>query len=123
LIGKTSAYSDELQAAYAYAHDINITTQSSIDSANMMGTLIRAHMAKMMVNYATQVLGKTPNTSLACTFTDIADQSQELQGYITQACQLGLMGQGITTFDPAGIVTRAQFGTVLSRALYGARYN
>lgn len=30
---------------------------------------------------------------------------------------MGLMGQGITAFDPNGVVTRAQFGTVLSRAL------
>jgi len=43
----------------------------------------------------------------------------ELQGYITQACQMGLMGVGITAFKPNDIVTRAQFGTVLSRALYG----
>ena len=29
------------------------------------------------------------------------------------------MGQGITAFNPKGVVTRAQFGTVLSRALRG----
>jgi hypothetical protein len=42
-----------------------------------------------------------------------------LQGYITEACQLGLMGVGITAFNPNGVVTRAQFGTVLDRVLNG----
>ena len=118
-----ASYSDELQGAYDYAYGIGITTQSSIDSANMYGSLIRAHMAKMMVNYATEVLGKTPDTSATCNFTDVANQSDELKGYITEACQLGLMGVGITAFNPNGVVTRAQFGTVLSRALYGDIYN
>ena len=95
----------------------------SIDSANMNGSLIRAHMAKMMVNYAEWVLWLSPDTSLSCMFTDIANQSTELQWYITQACQLGLMGQGITAFKPNDLVNRAQFGTVLSRALYGDIYN
>ena len=80
-------------------------------------------MAKMMVNYAETVLGKTADASLPCSFTDIADQSSELKGYILKACQLGLMGVGITQFNPNGNVTRAQFGTVLSRAVYGDFYN
>ena len=33
------------------------------------------------------------------------------------------MGQGIDVFDPDGLITRAQFGTVLSRILYGATYD
>jgi len=118
-----ASYSDELQGAYDYAYGIGITTQSSIDSANMYGSLIRSHMAKMMVNYATEVLGQTPDTNVTCEFTDVANESDELQGYITEACQLGLMGVGITAFNPNGVVTRAQFGTVLSRALYGDIYN
>ena len=116
-------YTAELQSAYQYAYSINITTMPSIDQANMYGTLIRSHMAKMMVNYAKNVLGKTPDTSLSCNFTDIADQSTELRGYIKEACQMGLMGQGITAFSPNATVTRAQFGTVLSRALWDDMYN
>ncbi|MEI6672488.1 MAG: hypothetical protein WCL02_03930 [bacterium] len=36
---------------------------------------------------------------------------------------MGLMGVGISKFNPDAVVTRAQFGTVLSRALYGDMYN
>jgi hypothetical protein len=53
-----------------------------------------------------------------CNFTDVAGQSSELQWYIKEACQLGIMWQWITAFSPNAVVTRAQFGTVLSRALW-----
>ncbi len=115
----TAEYTSELQGAYEYAYGVGITTQQTIDSANMYGNLIRSHMAKMMVNYAINILGKTPDTSLPCNFSDIASESEDMQIYIRQSCQLGLMGIGITKFNPSGVVTRAQFGTVLSRALRG----
>ncbi|HBB04410.1 TPA: hypothetical protein DCZ39_06020 [Patescibacteria group bacterium] len=56
-------------------------------------------------------------------FDDVANQSTEMKFYIKLSCQLGLMGVGITDFNPNGGVTRAEFGTVLSRALYGNTYN
>ena len=48
--------------------------------------------------------------------------------YSKLACQLGLMGvnaagKSTTTFNPNEEVNRAQFGTVLSRALWGDKYN
>ena len=86
-----ASYSDELKDAYDYAYSIGITTMDSIDASNMYGTLIRSHMAKMMVNYAKDVLNKTADTSKDCDFTDIASQSTELKGYIVEACQMGLM--------------------------------
>lgn len=122
-ITSAETYTSELQTAYAYAFTIGITTQGTIDSANMYGSLIRSHMAKMMVNYSREILGITPDSSLACNFSDVANESAELKWYIIQACQMGLMGVGITAFNPDDVVTRAQFGTVLSRALYGDIHN
>lgn len=118
-----ASYSDELQGAYDYAYGMGVTTQSSIDTADMYGQLKRSHMAKMMVNYAKEVKGLTADTSKACAFTDVANETAELQGFIKEACQMGIMGQDITAFNPNGIVTRAQFGTVLSRVLYGDANN
>jgi hypothetical protein len=56
------------------------------------------------------------------------NQSQEMQTYAKIACQLGLMGldtngEPVDKFNPKHEVTRAQFGTVLSRALRGDHYN
>lgn len=79
-------------------------------------------MAKMMVNYAVKVLDMQANTGALCEFDDIAGQSTELKLYIKLSCQLGLMGQNISSFRPDEEVTRAQFGTLLSRALYGTQY-
>jgi hypothetical protein len=85
-------------------------------------------MAKMMVMYAKEVLGKTADVSVECSFSDVANQSAELQSFINEACQMGLMGVNndgtpASTFNPNGVVTRAQFGTVLSRAIWGDENN
>ena len=82
----------------------------------------------MMSEYAIKVLGQTPDTSRSCIFSDMQNQSEELKMYAIQACQLGLMGlktdgTPATKFTPTGEVTRAIFGTTLSRALRGEQYN
>lgn len=123
VLGASADYNEELTDAYAYASTIGATTQATIDAANMYGTLIRSHMAKMLSEYAKEVLDRTPDTTKTCLFTDISNESEEMKGYILEACQLGLMGVGITAFNPNGVVTRAEFGTVLSRALYGDANN
>ena len=51
----------------------------TIDQANMNGKLIRAHMAKMMANYATEILNLVPNTGKVCVFDDISGQTEELK--------------------------------------------
>jgi hypothetical protein len=72
-------YDAELIGAYNYAYNVGITTMTPIENANMNGKLIRAHMAKMMSNYATEILELTPDTSKVCDFDDIQDQNAELK--------------------------------------------
>ncbi len=113
-----ATYSDELQDAYNYAYAHKITTMNSIENADMYGSLTRVAMAKMIANYATTVLWLEPDTSATCTFTDVtAALDAQYDNWVTKACQLGLMGQNITAFRPNDLVTRAEFGTTLSRAL------
>ncbi|EKD24573.1 MAG: hypothetical protein ACD_80C00199G0001, partial [uncultured bacterium (gcode 4)] len=127
IIGST--YSQELNDAYQRAYDIGITTMPTIQKADLEGNAYRKHFAKMITEFAIKVLKKQPNTSLACSFIDITKESDEMKFYIKTACQLGLMwwnsdGKSVkTTFDPNNIMTRAEFGTVLSRLLYGNLYN
>jgi len=119
-----ASYSSELEGAYDYAFDNGITTQSSIDNADMYGSLTRIAMAKMIANYAVDVLELTPDTTKECSFPDVSEAlDAQYDNGVTNACQLGLMGVGVTNFDPYGLVNRAQFGTVLSRALYGEDNN
>lgn len=112
-------YSSELQWAYDYAYWMGISTASSIYSADMNWVLLRSHMAKMMVNYAKEVLDKTVDSTKVCFFTDISNQTEEIKWYIIKACQMWLMGNGLKKFNPNWSITKAEFWTVLSRALYG----
>ena len=117
-----ATYSEELQGAYDWAYSKGVTTQSPIDNANMYGAITRAEMAKMLSVYAVEVLGYEADTSKACNFTDIDSVKGDLHDYIIKSCQLGLMGQGITAFRPYDTISRAEFGTALSRTLWGNKY-
>ena len=65
---------------------------------------------------------------MKCNFSDMDIENTEMKFYSKLACQLGLMGLDanglqVSTFSPNDEVTRAQFGTVLSRTLRGNQYN
>jgi hypothetical protein len=57
------------------------------------------------------------------------DATDEEKAYVKLGCQLEIMGMesdGITpmkNFMPERIVNRAQFGTTLSRLIFGRKYN
>ena len=100
----------------------------TIQQAHLDDGLIRKDLAKMMVNFASKELHMVPNTGLACNFTDMDNETIERQTYARLACQMGLMGvdangQASSFFTPNGLVTRAQFATTLSRALWGSTFN
>jgi hypothetical protein len=100
----------------------------TIQGANMNGTITRRSLAKMMTEFAIKILKVKPDTTLACSYSDIGNETAEMKFYIKTACQLGLMGlksNGTpdTKFNPKDNVTIAQFGTVLSRLLYDGRHN
>ena len=112
-----SEYTTELQEAYNWAYKNWVTTQPTIDTANMKWKITREEMAKMISNYAVNILGKTPDTTKSCYFVD-SNINPDLVEYVTESCQLWLMGQWVTSFRPKDSVTRAEFWTVLSRALW-----
>ena len=126
-----SNYTDEQKWAYLYAYMKWITTMCPISTANLDGYLHRDEFAKMISVYAINVVWREPNYSKKwCDqFNDVAGDTPELQSYMKLACQLELMwmhADGVTpkaAFDPYSIVTRAEFGTVFSRLLFGDMYN
>jgi hypothetical protein len=82
----------------------------------------------MISQFAINVLHKQPNELAKCEFYDMSKESLEMQYYAQLACRLGIMGlQSDGTpnvvFAPNAVVTRAQFGTMLSRLLYGNANN
>jgi len=102
--------------AYYWAFNNWITTQESVKSANLGWYITREEMAKMISNYATNILWKTPDTTKTCLFSD-SNINPNLVSFVTESCQLWLMGQWVISFRPKDSVTRAEFWTVLSRTL------
>jgi hypothetical protein len=126
-----SNYSSELKVAYIYSYMYGITTMCPVNEANLDGYLYRNHFAKMISEFAVNVLWKEPELwkSGCDDFDDINWDTQELKWFMKTACELWLMwlhSDWITpkkSFDPDVLVTRAQFGTVFSRLLFWDKYN
>ena len=117
----TSTYSTEFQQAYEFAHENGITTKSTIESAQMNWKLTRIAMAKMLSQYAINVLGKEPDTTQNIKFNDVSDKrNADYDNWVTLAYQLWIMWQNMkdNNFRPDDEVTRAEFATALSRLLY-----
>jgi predicted alpha/beta hydrolase family esterase len=123
MVTGAATYSDELQGAYDYAYSQGITTMSSIDNANMYGDLTRGQLSKMISQWAEKEMGVAVDETAVCSFTDTDKAEGDLGTYVVKACKMGLMGQGIEKFRPGDKVTRGEFGTVLSRAIWGDKYN
>lgn len=122
----------EVISAYNWAKQYGITTIQTRDKARLDQPLLRAELAKMMVNFSLEVMWKTITPQWSCTIESFKDYNQldsEEKIYVKQACDLQIMWWKndkkslIEYFNPHKPVSRAEFGTVLSRFLYGNTYN
>ena len=125
---RNSIYSEELDNAYRFACENRITTKPTIQEAEMMKPILRKHLAKMISEFTLRKVGKPLDFSKRCEFNDMKGEDEEMQYYVITACQLWLMGMqpdGVHVMDqfyPNQYVTRAEFGTILSRMLWGTKY-
>ncbi len=118
-------YTREMNNAYSFAYENWITTVSNIDKAKMNSSLTRIAMAKMLSNYAINILWKEPDTSKwTPVFNDITNNlNNQYDNAVTLSYQLWIMWQNMknNNFRPYDEVTRAEFATALSRLLYNTR--
>jgi hypothetical protein len=98
----------------------------TLNDANPEWIVTRGHLAKMVVNYAINVLWqqlpeKVPSE---CRWNDWRGdwESDEIKDYAVKACSLWLMWLDMKKFSPNLRVTRAQFGTIMSRLLWWKKY-
>ena len=110
----------EMHRAYKFAFKHGITTMPTILEADMFGPLDRISMAKMLSQYAINVLWKTPDTSIEVpAFPDVTPElNEEFWNAVILAYQLWIMWINIDEFRPFDLVPRSEFGTALSRMLY-----
>ncbi len=126
-----SNHTTEQKWAYIYTYKIWSTTMCPIQTADLWWHLRRSHLAKMISEFAVKIMWKEPLIwrEWCNKFNDISDNTKELKNYMKLSCELWLMwfnsdGKTVKTFfNPHWYVTRAEFGTVFSRLLYGDKYN
>ena len=114
-------YSTEFQQAYEFAKWNGITTMPTIQKANMEWKLTRIAMAKMLSQYAMNVLWQKPANIVTPKFNDVTDKMDtDYDDGVTLAYQLWIMWQNMpwNNFRPNDEVTRAEFATALSRMAY-----
>ena len=116
-----NSYTNEQKEAYAFAKENGITTMLTIQKADMNWKLTRIQMAKMLSQYAINVLWQTPDTSKTIKFKDVTSKKDaDYDNWVTLAYQLWIMWQNMPNnrFRPNDEVSRAEFVTALSRLLY-----
>ncbi len=115
------SFSEELNDAYKFAYENNITTMDSIEKADMYWKMDRISMAKMLSQFAINVLWKTPADIEVPNFTDISEElDEQYLSWVSLAYQLWIMWINMPNneFRPFDLVPRAEFWTALSRMLY-----
>ena len=117
----SSIYPEEFQQAYEFAKGNGITTMPTIQDADMNWNLTRIATAKMLSQYAINILWKKPANLVAPKFNDVTEkQNADYDNWVILAYQLWIMWQNMPNndFRPNDEVTRAEFVTALSRMLY-----
>lgn len=119
-------YGTEVVAGYEYALANDVTTVGTIDAANPYGLATREQAAKQFVNIAKAINPAIVADDTAdCAFVDLGNADVSLVPYITEVCQMGIMGQNMPEhkFLPFNYVTRSQVATMLSRIIWGDKYD
>ena len=112
-------YTREMNNAYEFAYQKWITTKKSINQANMYWKLNRISMAKMLSQYAINILWQKPDTNKIPNFGDVSQNlDKEYNNGVTLAYQLWIMWVSMENFRPFDEVPRSEFVTALSRMLY-----
>ena len=122
-ISCTLAYTQEQQEAYNWAYKYGITTQPTIEAANLNGKITRQAFAKMVINYLENAVWIKQNGWISCSFPDENKITNDLKIYTKKTCEYKIMWSNGTAFKPTDPVDRAQLWTVLSRVLRWDTYN
>ena len=119
----TFAYTQEQLDAYRWAYQYWITTQPTVQSANLDGKVTRQSLSKMIVTYLENIVKTKINPKDLCYFTDSDKITGDLKYYTRKVCAYKIMWQDWKNFKPKQYVDRAQLWTVFSRILRWDRHD
>lgn len=117
------AYTQEEIEAYQWAYKYSITTQPSIEAANLNWNITRQAFSKMVVNYLENVVWVKKAVSNSCSFPDESKITSDLRPYVRKTCAYSIMWSNWTAFNPMNPISIAQLWTVLSRIVRWDEYN
>ena len=112
----------EMRSAYTFSYSKWITTQPTYEEARVDKKLTRIEMAKMLSQYAINVMGSEPDITRYNKFADVSDKlDSDYNDAVTLAYELWIMWINMPNneFRPKDYVTRWEFATALSRMVYG----
>jgi uncharacterized delta-60 repeat protein len=121
----------EMQSAYQFAFDNKMTRPIWENKQSIYSPLTREELARIMSAYIKNVDKKKIPQNKECNLEKYEDYRSINRGNrvaVLEMCNLGLFwvksdGKPIALFNPKWIVTRAEMSTILSRYLYGSKYN
>ena len=117
-ISYTFAYTQEQLEAYRWAYQYGITTQPTIEKANLNGKITKQAFSKMIINYLENVVWIQTDSANLCSFTDEDKITSDLKIYTRKICAYNIMWFNGSDFKPTQPVNRAQLWTVISRILW-----
>lgn len=117
-----------MMRSYKYACELNLVDAGSMVDTDMLVPISRIEAARMLSEFARNVFLIEPNSTQICEYTDMGQYSDRDKIYAQTVCQMGIMGlefdgRPAQEFNPSGLLTRAEFGTIFSRMLFGDTYN
>jgi hypothetical protein len=113
--------------AYTFAKENGITSMPTYETARMDNMIVRAEVAKIVVQFYKNVLKKDVARIDQCNpanFKDYDGMDTETRWFVRDVCSIGVMGwknnkaTTIEYFKPYNYITRAEVATVLSRMIY-----
>ena len=116
-----STFEQEWKEAYFWSCNEWIINEQYINNAKLNQELSRIEMARMLNIFATKLMRKEQDPSRDCKW--YSDLNNNDSAIANKACYLWIMWIWISKFRPNDSVSRAEFGTVLSRILYWDTYN
>lgn len=106
------------EAIIQRAYDLGITKFKTLKTFQWSYPVTRAQAAKMLtVRWKTIYPEIWQTQKLSCKFSDIQNQTPDLQDYITQSCQYGLFQWYQWYFMPTQYITKWQMLIVLKRVI------